>query len=223
MNLSAMKNIQWSLLLLLLFPACSSTKISSTWKAEDAGPKSYSKILVLGLIREADRGLQENMEDHLVGDLCGLGYNAVSAFKEYGPKGFEKMDEQAALGKLLNSGIDAVITIVLLDNERERRYVPSQNIYSPYGYYQSHFWDYCGTMYHRIYEAGYFVTNTRYFWESNLYDMSDQHLVYSVQTQSFDPANSGSLGHEYGRLIVKNMVKNNVLIKNAAYLPEKAF
>jgi len=218
-----MKNIQWSLLLLLLLPGCSSTKIRSTWKAKDAGLKSYSKILVLGLIREADRGLQENMEDHLAGDLDGLGYIAVSALKEYGPKGFEKMDEQTALVKLRNRGIDAVITIVLLDKERERRYVPSPDIYSSYGYSQRSFWDYYGTMYQRIYEAGYFVTDTRYFWESNLYDMSDQHLLYSVQTQSFDPANSGSLGHEYGRLIVKNMVKNNVLVKNAAYLPEKAF
>jgi hypothetical protein len=218
-----MKNIQWFLLLVLIFSGCSTTKIKSTWKAENAGPKSYNKILVLGLIREADRGLQENMENHLVGDLCDLGYNAFSALKEYGPKGFEKMDEQAALAKLSNGGVDAVITIVLLDKERERRYVHSQTMYSPYGYYHSHFWDYYGTMYHRIYEAGYYVTDTRYFWESNLYDMSDQQLVYSVQTQSFDPANSGSLGHEYGRLILKNMVKTKVLVKNAAYLPEKAF
>jgi hypothetical protein len=78
-------------------------------------------------------------------------------------------------------------------------------------------------MYHRIYEAGYFVTDTKYFWESNLYDMSDQHLVYSVQTQSFDPASSGNPGHEYGRLIVKNMVKSNIMVKNAADLPGKAF
>jgi len=218
-----MKSIQWFLLLVLLLPGCSSTKIRSTWKVENEEPKSYNKILVLGLIREADRGLQENMENHLVGDLGSLGYNAVSALREFGPKGFEKMDEQAALAKLTNSGVDAVITIVLLDKERERRYVPSQIMYSPYGYYHNHFWGYYGTMYHRIYEAGYFVTDTRYFWESNLYDMSDQRLVYSVQTQSFDPASSASLGHEYGRLIVKNMVKNNVLVKNAAYLPEKAF
>jgi len=218
-----MKNNQWILLLLFLLTGCSPLKIGSSWKAENAGPKSYNKILVLGLIREADRRLQENMENHLVGDLSGLGYNAVSALEEYGPKGFEKMDEQAALAKLTTSGVDAVITIVLLDKEKERRYVPGQIIYSPYGYYYGRFWGYYGTMYHRIYEAGYFVTDTRYFWESNLYDMSDQHLVYSVQTQSFDAANSGSLGHEYGRLIVKNMVKNNVLVKNAAYLPEKAF
>jgi hypothetical protein len=38
--------------------------------------------------------------------------------------------------------------------------------------------------------------------------------VYSVQTQSFDPGSSESLGHEYGQLIVKDMVKKNILTDN---------
>jgi len=53
--------------------------------------------------------------------------------------------------------------------------------------------------------------------------MRDQSLAYSVQTQSFNPANSGQLAHEYGLLIVKNMVKKNV-VKNKVLEPElKAF
>ena len=64
--------------------------------------------------------------------------------------------------------------------------------------------------------------DTKYFWESNLYDMSNQKLVYSVQTKSFDPATSESMAHEYGRMIVKNMVKQQVLAKHE-YNPEKAF
>jgi hypothetical protein len=38
-------------------------------------------------------------------------------------------------------------------------------------------------------------------------------LVYSVQTESFDPGSSESLGHEYGKLIVGNMVQNKVLVQ----------
>jgi len=83
--------------------------------------------------------------------------------------------------------------------------------YSPYGYYYNRFWGYRTALYNRIYEPEYYVIDTKYFLESNLYDMNSQKLVYSVQTQSFDHANSNALGHEYGRLIVKNMVKQNVL------------
>jgi hypothetical protein len=43
-----------------------------------------------------------------------------------------------------------------------------------------------------------------------------------VQTQSFDPANSESLGHEYGQMIVKNMISQHVL-QDMKNLPPKAF
>lgn len=218
-----MKNIKWlGITLLLVAAACTTSKITSTWKAENALPVKYNKILVLGLIREADRTIQVNMENHLVSDLKELGYTAVSSMQEYGPKAFDKMDEETAISKLKNRGVDAVITIVLLDKQKERKYVRGNIYYSPYAYYYNNFWGYRTALYHRIYEPGYYVTDTKYFWESNLYDMSNQKLIYSVQTQSFDPANSESLGHEYGQLIVKNMVENNV-IKKVSEIPAKAF
>ena len=218
-----MKNIKRAgFVLLLIVAGCTTSRITSSWKPEKINSQKYNKIMVLGLIREADRSLQEKMENHLVNDLSELGYNAVSSLKEYGPKVFDNMDEAAAISKLKNSEIDAVITIVLLDKEKERKYIPGNMYYSPYNYYYNRFWGYRTALYNRIYEPGYYVTNTRYFWESNLYDMSTQKLVYSVQTQSFDPANSESMGHEYGQLIVKNMVKLKVL-PNQITLPSKPF
>lgn len=207
-----MKKIKWiGFALLLVAAGCSTSKITTSWKAENITPKTYNKVMVLSIIREADRTIQENMENHFVNDLKELGYNAVSSLKQYGPKAFDKMDEDAAIKELKNSGIDAVITIVLLDKQKERKYVPGTMYYSPYGYYYNRFWGYRTALYRRIYEPGYYVTDTKYFWESNFYDMSDQKLLYSVQTQSFDPANSESLGHEYGQMIVKNMIKENIL------------
>ena len=197
--------------LLFIAGGCTSSRITTSWKAENAVPQKYNKIMVLALIRETGRTIQENMENHFVGDLHDLGYNAVSSLKEYGPKAFDNMDENAAIGKLKNSGIDAIMTIVLLDKQKERKYVPGNVYYTPYSYYSNRFWGYRTTLYQRVYEPGYYVTDTKYFWESNLYDMSTQKLVYSVQTESFDPASSELLGHEYGQLIVKDMLKNNVL------------
>ena len=207
-----MKTVKWiGIFLVLVAAGCASSRITTWWKAENKVPRPYQKIMVLGLIRTSDRSIQQHMEDHMVGDLRDLGYSAVSSLQEYGPKAFDKMDEEAALKKLHSSGVDAVITIVLLDKQKEKHYVPGRVYYSPYGYYYDHFWNYHTAIYHRIYEPGYYVVDNRYFWESNLYDMSDQKLVYSVQTQSFDPASSESLGHEYGQLIIQNMVQQNVL------------
>jgi hypothetical protein len=207
-----MKKLSWIALMMIIISAgCTSSKITTSWKAENTVPQKYSKILVLGLIREADRTLQQNMENHMVGDLKELGYNAVSSLTEFGPKVFDKMEEEAAIQKLKNSGIDAVVTIVMLDKQKEQKYVPGSTYYTPYSFYYNRFWGYRTTLYRRIYEPGYYITETKYFWESNLYDMSTQKLVYSVQTESFDPVNSESMAHEYGKMIVKDMVNQNVL------------
>jgi hypothetical protein len=203
-----MKKIKWiGIALFFVLAGCHTSKITTTWKAENITPQKYNKVLVLGLIKESDRSIQEKMENHFVGDLQDLGYNAVSSLKEYGPKAFDKMEEAAAIEKLKNSGVDAVLTIVLLDKEKERQYIPPT--------YSNRFWGYHNYRYLRIYEPGYYVTSTKYFWESNFYEMGNQKLLYSVQTQSFAPENTESMGHEYGRMIVKNMVKQNILQAHA--------
>lgn len=210
-----MKAIQLTASLVLLFlMSCSSSRITHSWKAENILPKKFSKILVLGLNNETDIGTREKMENHFVGDLGELGYTAVSSLKEFGPKAFKKMDEDAALDKLKSSGFDAVITIVLLDKTKEKHYVPGRVYFSPYIIYQRRFWGYYTTIYDRVYTPGYYTTDTRYFWESNLYDLTSKELLYSVQTESFDPASSESLAHEYGKLIVGDIVKHHILSKS---------
>ncbi len=196
----------------LLIAACNSSRITSSWKAADIQPREYKKVLVLGLINDPDRTVREKMEEHLVGDLRDLGYDAVCSCDEFGPKSFENMSEQQALAKLTNSGIDAVLTVVLLDKQKEKYYVPGRVNYSPYGVHQNRLWGYYTTMYGRVYSPGYYTTDTKYFWESNFYNLGNgPELLYSAQSQSFEPGSAQSLGHEYSLMIMKDMVKNNIL------------
>jgi hypothetical protein len=197
-------------MLFILF-SCSSSRITSTWKAENIQAKKYNKILVIGLVREADRSIREKMEQHLLGDLRERGFNAICACEEFGPKAFENTSEKQALDKLSGSGIDAVLTIVLLDKSKERYYVPGHVNYTPYNMYRNRFWGYYTTMNARIYSPGYYEVTTKYFWESNFYDMDGKQLLYSVQTQSFDPPSTENLAHEYGKLIIGDLVKTNIL------------
>lgn len=213
-----MKKLTIIIISILILSGCSSLKITSYWKAKNTEPANYKKILVFGLIKETDKSLVSEMEQHFVGDLKALGYNAVSAYEEFGPKACEGVEEAKAIERLSNEHIDAVITIVLLNKEKESNYIPQKMQNSPYSSYQNHFWSYRTTLHNRIFEPGYYVTSTKYFWESNLFDMRDQKLLYSVQTKSFDPADTESMAHEYGQLIVKSMVKENVLKSNPSML-----
>lgn len=195
--------------MVLLLMGCATSRITYSWKKTGAISKHYEKIMVLGLIGHSDRSLQAQMENHMVGDLRELGYHAVSSLEEFGPKAFDGMSEQMAISKLKKKGVEAVVTIVLLNRNREQTYVPGR-VYNPPMHGNGRFWDYrLGVA--RVYEPGYFIVNTRYFWESNLYEMDSQGLVFSVQTESFNPVNSQSLAHEYGQLIIKQMLDSQAL------------
>jgi hypothetical protein len=66
-------------------------------------------------------------------------------------------------------------------------------------------------MYDRVYAPGYYVTDTKYFWESNLYKINTTtQLLYSAQSQSFD-ASGSSLVDSYGKMIINDMLKANVI------------
>ncbi|HVU59035.1 MAG TPA: hypothetical protein VHD83_28430 [Puia sp.] len=191
---------------LLLLTACSNSKVTSSWK----GPGSArlapaNKILVLGIIREKDIRLRMQMEGFLVDALKAKGYNAVSAYTLYGPKMFSNKEEGSVLGQLRNSGIDEVFTITLLDKARERNFQPaSMYPYSP-------FWGYYNYWYGRVYDPGYISVDTHFLWESNLYDVGSKKLLYSVQSKSTNPSSAGSMGKDYSKAVVKNMIKQGVL------------
>jgi hypothetical protein len=214
-----MKYLSLLLIGAIIAAGCSTSRITNTWKEQNVTAKPYKKVLVLGLSGEPDRNFREKMEEHMVGDLRDLGYNAVSAIAQYGPKTFEGLKEKEAVQQLNEQGFDAVITIVLLDKEKERYYTPARVNYSPYGRYHRQFWNYYSTIYGRVSSSGYYSESTKYFWESNLYDLTDWIMIYSAQSQSFDPTSASTLGHEYGLMIVKDMVKQNVLKKQTATAP----
>ncbi len=204
-------NIFLSFIIMLFMVSCSSSRITNSWKSDSIPEKKFSKIIVVSIIAGSDWAIRDKMEAHLVGDLSDKGYTAISAIKEYGPKYFENMNETAVLEKLANSGVDAVVTVVLLDKNKEQYYVPGKVYYSPYSIYQRNFYGYYTTIYNRVYTPGYYQVDTKYFWESNFYDLKNKSLLYSVHTETFDPESIEILAHEYGLLIVNDMSKKAVL------------
>lgn len=200
----------------VLFSACSSgTRITSSWKSPDAptSAAAFKNVMVAAILSDKDRSLQQAMETQLVNDLTAKGISAASSYQTYGPAGFT--NESQARRQLRKSGADAIMTIVLLDKTKEKNYVPGNVTYEPWGWgpYYGRFWGYYRYNYGRVYTPGYYTTNTSYFWESNLYDLKKNNkLVYSVQTESFDPSSAASLSKDYSRKIVENMMKEGVLL-----------
>lgn len=200
-----------ALLLTLLLFSCSSTKITSSWKAENVTTKPYRHIMVWGILKEEDRLLREKMEMHIVNDLKSMGYDAFSSMSIYGAKAFSRLSSTEIVEQFNHSGVDAVVTIVLLKKEKETIYVPAGVEFNPVNpFYQID--KYYFSIFDKIYTPGYYTTTTKYFWESNLYEVKGDKLVYSVQSKSFDPSSTETLAHENGVSILKDMLKKKVII-----------
>ncbi|MEP7321133.1 MAG: hypothetical protein ABI761_04405 [Saprospiraceae bacterium] len=162
------------------------------------------------LLKESDWSFRELMEQHLVDDLKNLGYDARASFKEYGPLAFNNLTERQALEKINAEGITSVVTIVLLNQTQERTFIPSRAQNASVDHHDEYWWAYYNSVTGRISNPGYYIIDTKYFWESNVYMGNGKELVYSVKTNSFDPVSTNLLAHGYGKMIVREMTKNKI-------------
>lgn len=209
-NIKIIKNLIFFFIVVLL-ENCYSSVITNTWQAEYSNKKMIKKVLVLAIDNNKDRTISVKLENHLVNDLTKKGIDAFSAIESYGPFFLSGLQESEAINKIKGQGFDAVLTVVLLDKEKEKHYIPGRITYTPYSMYYRRFWGYYSTVYDRVYEPGYYTENINYFWESNLYDLSDKSLIYSAQTKSFDPNNLERLADEYGKIISNDLFKKGIL------------
>lgn len=194
----------------LMAMGCSSSEIIiSSWKAENVQPKQFNKIMVLAIIKDANQQIREKMEAHFVGDLRDIGYSATTSMSAFGSNTFKLMNEDSVVNYIRNAGADAVITIVLLDKSKDQHYLSARKRYGPA---QDPFGTYYSNMNNRVSDTGYFVNDTKYYWETNFYDITTKKLLYSVQIQSFSLSTSEITDpHQYGKLIVIDMINKKVL------------
>lgn len=204
-----------ALILTAFIFSCNSTKITSSWRAENATKKPYRNIMVWGLLAEKDSSLRYQMETHLVNDLIGKGYRAFASTDVYKAKAYKKITSAEILDEFKNTGIDAVITIALLSKEKEEKFYPGGYQRIP-SYYTGNLDKYYSGIYERIFTPGYYITSTTYFWESSLFELPGAAMTYCVRTKSFDPLTSEKLAHENGLQIIKDMVKKKLILNSSS-------
>jgi hypothetical protein len=200
-------------LLSLIFMACQPSKITHTWTANNIQPKQYKRVLVLGVMTDEDYDLKNKMENHLAGDLKELGYYAQAANAIFPPGTFVKGDTVKALAAINSKNFDAILTIVLLDKDKNRYYVPGR-ITNTTAYNQhSGLEKYIDRISESIHTPGYYGIETKYTWENNFYDLQSKQLIYTARSRSFDYTSKTTLAHTYGQLMAYSLIKQKILAK----------
>lgn len=167
--------------------------------------------MVWGILPEKDSTVRKHIETHLVNDLIGKGYHAISSLDVYQAKAYQKLSASEIVDEFRSTGVDAVITLVLLSKEKEDKYYPGGFFNQPVNTY-GNLERYSSNMYERVFTPGYYISSTNYFWEANLFEVAEDKLTYSVRTKSFDPASTETLAHENGLKIMKDMLKKKIIM-----------
>ncbi len=193
---------------LLLLAGCSTSRVTTSWVSKDANLSrtSLNKILVMGLLSNKNRSSNVSMENHLVQELRNRGFNAVTSTDTYGPRAFDKMDEEQALSQMNQNGIDGVITITMIDKNKKQQYVNNYwgGPYSWWGYY-SYWYPFAWG------PTGYLRNYSSYTFETNLYDLKrSKQMIYSAHSETSDPSSAASLGKDYAKSIVDDLMKKGL-------------
>jgi hypothetical protein len=201
---------------------CSPTLVMTTWKGNMDSVPIYKNILVVGVIHDTDLRLRTHMERHLVDDLKAQGYLAQSALDVFGVKGLANMDQEDTYRKLYNNGFDGLITIALLDKQKEASYAPEIIKYYSSLYFYNRIWNYKYIQADLTDMENSSVVNSKFRWESIFFDLKKLTPLFVVQSKPVDPLSVEIESHNYGLMIVSEMIKHK-LLKRRKQLTVKTF
>lgn len=200
----------------ILFSGCLHQKTITAWKIQHIIPRTHNKILVVGIIKDSNDSLRMKIEDGLVKNLSELDYYAVSALKEFGPKGLSDLGQEATYTKLCNNGVDAVMTIALIDKFKQKKYKQNKSVASTNYYYYERIWNYRNML--ADLSANEPATYTHYLWEGILFDLRTLEPLCVVQTRPFEPGKEKQA--EFASDIFAKMKKEKILNKQNELKPK---
>lgn len=195
-----------------LYSCSPSTRITGSWMNPEA-QREYDNILVSAMTEKIT--VKQTVEDLVAAELRARGVNVTKSITMFPPKfSKEQMnDKDAMLNAIRSNGHDAILTIALIDEETESRYVPGTTTYAPlttYNYYGS-FWGYYTYRYPLVSDPGYYTQDRVYFVEANLYDARTEELVWSAQTETINPRSLDRSAEEFAEVTVEAMSERGLL------------
>jgi hypothetical protein len=204
------------------------TKITGSWK--DPNAKSYKDFFVAVLTKnkQARQQLEGDIADRLKRERVKV-TRSLDVF-QHTEKVETPEERKAAIEKIKSLGHDAIMVIKLVNKTEDTRYVAGTNSYAPtnigigtgynlqttgapppgqYGAFGMYYLDNYGS--HST--PSYYQMDQFYFLESNLFDAKTEKLVWSAQSEVFNPANLPSASGDFSFVMLDALKKGNLIYK----------
>jgi hypothetical protein len=197
------------------FVACKpATKITGSWKNMNVSPSSLNVVLVTAITARANA--RQTVEDDLASALEKKGFKTIKSIDVMPPSltDGELPDKKQLSSKIEEVGADAILTVALINKETETRHAGGNLNYVPmarFGYYGT-FWGYYNNWLPAMYAPGYYSEDKVYFIETNLYDAKTQQLLWSAQSETYNPEGLKRFAKEFANVVVTKMQQDEILM-----------
>lgn len=232
------KNLILLLLAAALTSCGGSQVITASWINKQVPPdKKYNKVFIAVLTQNL--AARTSLEKDLAAEAESRGINVIKSIDVI-PPNVNVIDSNLLKQKVVESKSDAIFIVALVNSKAEERYVPpttttttapvytpgtpnyggyyynsgyQSNYYgssayygnygNPYGYYQ--------TVSSTVTTEGYYTTDYTYYLEGSLFDTQNGSLLYSVQSEAYNPGSIESEAKAYTRLVFAQMEKDGLI------------
>jgi hypothetical protein len=197
-----------------LLSACTpSQKITTSWVNREALPKGpYKKIFVVAITQ--NNSAKYIVEDQLSKLISSRGQKVVKANDIFPPglRDSPTITKDLLVNAIKRTGCDAIFIVALMDVKTEERY--HQGTYydpmSHFDYYRSYY-GYYSYRYPQVYEPGYYTTDKTYFLETNFYDVATDQLLWSIQSNAYNPSDLESMFKGYSSILLAQLKKEGLI------------
>ena len=202
-----MKNILLliSVMFIVLFSACTSTKITSSWSEPNKTVvlEKLNKVLVVALFK--DETSRHIAEDQMAEYLHGKGVVSYN----YLDTDFNKANEELLRTKIKGDGFDGAITMRLVDVDKEKIFMPGDILFYPNHY--RNFSGYYFRSWNNYSTPGYYSTTKTYTIETNVYSIKEDKIIWSGLTKTTNPDGVNKMTEEVSLAVYKKMVKEGFI------------
>ena len=179
--------------------SCATTTIVNSWKAPDAQPITFKKVLVA--VVGADQTVRRVGEDRLVARLALRGVDGYPSYK-FVP-GNEEKDVEKVKARVKEAGIDGAIVMRIVSARTEVNYVS--------GTYPSPYYSFYGYWGYGWGSPGYVATDQVVRIESNVYSVAQDKLIWAGASETYNPTEAGQLVDEVATAAAAQMRKEGLI------------
>lgn len=184
----------------ILAAGCATTKVTTAWRAPEAKPVAFTKVLAM--VATDDQSQRRVGEKEICQRVQPT--SCTPSFEIFPQGALPSADEAKA--RVRAAGFDGAIVFRLLGQREQQTYVPPTYSYGPT-------WGFYGRAYPMMTSPGYVRSDTLVRVETTVYDLDADRLVWVGTTETLNPTDVPQLVDGVATAVAADMRANGLLTR----------